>query len=115
MLIELDRYWKIPSDLFDICLVDGVPYSDIAAIYPRRGGSNVYKVQKFQSYLKDTHGLSIKDYCIHNLAIKWPQYLDKQEDARHLSLGRGSGVLIRKYSKDDCETNEAFKKHAQHM
>jgi len=72
MIIEtVDSKQVILKDTFSKCIICGTNSSEIKRLYPSRQGG-AYYLDKFNNFLKDKHGITIKEYCIKYLKVSWP-------------------------------------------
>lgn len=69
----------VPAELFDVCVIDGVPRSEIRRLLPGTKKGGTYYLEKFAEHLKK-HRLSIKDYCTKHLGVDWPKCPISGED-----------------------------------
>ena len=64
----------IPSNMFDICYIDGLSKSEICQKYTRSDlkRKSAYFLDKFNFHLKTCYQIDIREYCIKYLKIQWP-------------------------------------------
>ncbi len=102
----------IPSEHFNICLIDGLNKEQISKKYRKQevtNRKNCYYIFKFIYHLKIEHNIGLVEYCEKYLGIDWPKC-----PIRHIKVGyktNGNGVLINVFSRGGVtkETSPKFK------
>lgn len=82
--------------MFDKCLIDQKDKQSIIREYPTRS-HGAYYINKFENYLKNKHGISLKDYCKKYLNIIWPMC-----PVKHVEVGwrpSGKGIILQLCAK----------------
>ena len=78
----------IPATLFGISKIDGLTREKIIQHYPHRT-DGAYYLNKFVKYLQKKYSLSLRDYCVQYLKIKWPQCPISHQDVGYKISGKG--------------------------
>jgi very-short-patch-repair endonuclease len=104
----------IPVDIFKICLIDLKSIKEICKIYPKRK-DGAYLLNKFNSYLRDKHKISIKEYVKNYLHEKWPLCPISNEEVGYQIRGIGLIFSIFKQGKISKEHSLAFKKGCEKL
>lgn len=115
ILIERPDLKKfIPSEHFNVCLVDNLRKEQIWQKYSKQEATNrkhCYYILKFIHHLKIKHNINLIEYCEKYLGINWPLC-----PIRHIKVGyktHGNGIIINNFSfggvsKKDCLKFKSF-------
>lgn len=93
----------IPRSFFDTCLIDGAGKKEVVETFVgKRCG--VYYLEQFDFYLRQKHGMTIKQYCVQYLHIEWPCCPVSSEQ-----LGftlRGAGLIFSQFKRGRGSTRD---------
>lgn len=104
----------IPIEEFATCLLDGKTRKEISALYP---GNGVYYLSRFDRYLQEHHGMTIKDYCVQHGGIEWPKCPESGKDVGYCAQC-GKGLILRRYAHHagaTARTSSAIRANAERM
>lgn len=95
----------IPIEAFDVCLIDGKTRKEVTDLYPSRA-DGAYYLDKLNRYLKERHGIDIKQYVIQYGGIVWPLCPGTGREVGYKAAS-GLGLIIRRFApggikRDTC-------------
>ncbi len=110
----------IPSDTFNVCLVDNLSLEMICSMYTRKDvRPNVakpiaYRLDKFLHHLKVVHHMSLIEYCRRYGLYDWPKCPLKGTDVGFVVTGKG--IRLSTYAKGAIDTSlPAHQAHYERM